>query len=48
MVEIPDIDVAEINAFVQLKEFEMLCMILETLVYFHNEAIAIDARQGLK
>ena len=47
MLEIPDIDVAEINEFVIKTEFEMLCMILEILVFFHNKALAIDARQGL-
>ena len=47
MLEIPDVDVAEINEFVKSQEFGMLCMILEILVFFHNEAIAIDARQNL-
>ena len=47
MLEIPDIDVAEINEFVKSQEFGMLCMILEILVFFHNEAITIDARNSL-
>ena len=47
MLEIPDIDEAEINDFVLTPVFEMLCMILEILVFFQNEATAIDARRGL-
>ena len=44
MLEVAEIDEAEINLFVQSQEFGMLCMILETLVVFHNEAIKVDAR----
>ena len=47
MLEIPDVDVEEINEFVKSQEFGMLCMILEILVFFHNEAIDIDARKNL-
>ena len=47
MLEIPEINVAEINGFVMSQEFGMLCMILEILVFFYNEAIAIDARHSL-
>ena len=48
MLEVTEIDVAEINLFVLSREFGMLCMILEILVVFHNEAVAVDARQDLK
>ena len=48
MLEVSEIDVAEINLFVQSEEFAMLCMILEILVLFHNEAIVVDARNDLK
>ena len=48
MLEVTEIEVVEINLFVQSQEFAMLCMILEILVEFHNEAIAVDARQDLK
>ena len=45
MLEVTEIDVAEINLFVQTQEFAMLCMILEILVAFHNEAIVVDERK---
>ena len=48
MLEVTEIDVAEINLFVETQEFEMLCMILEILVAFHKEAIVVDARKDLK
>ena len=48
MLEVTEIEEAEINLFVQSQEFAMLCMILEILVVFHNEAIAVDARQDFK
>ena len=48
MLEVTEIDVAEINLFVLTQEFAMLCMILEILVAFHKEAIVVDARKDLK
>ena len=48
MLEVTEIDVAEINLFVRSQEFAMLCMILEVLVIFHQEAIAVDARNDFK
>ena len=48
MLEVTEIDVEEINEFVKSQEFGMLCMILEILVFFHNAAIDIDARNDLK
>ena len=47
MLEVTEIEVVEINLFVQSQEFAMLCMILEILVKFHNEAIAVDPSQDL-
>ena len=44
MLEIPDIGVEEVNKVVISQEFRMLCMILEILVKFHQEAEKIDAR----
>ena len=48
MLEVTEIDVEEINEFVKSLEFGMLCMKLEILVFFHNAAIDIDARNDLK
>ena len=48
VTEIMMLEVAEINEFVQSQEFAMLCMKLEILVFFHNAAIDIDARNDLK
>ena len=48
MLEVTEIDVAEINLFVQTQEFAMLCMILEILVAFHKEAIIVDKREDFK